>query len=60
MSCLLCCAGALQEDRTVAVLFFELEVRDRLACILDFFLKYLTGGSLSHDILVPHMQAFSC
>ena len=28
----------------VAGLFFQEEVRDRMARILDFFLKYLTGG----------------
>lgn len=30
------------EDRAVAPLFFQAEVRDRMARILDFFLKYLT------------------
>ncbi|GAB4822698.1 hypothetical protein N2152v2_009744 [Parachlorella kessleri] len=30
------------EDRIVAALFFEAEVRDRMARNLDFFLKYLT------------------
>lgn len=34
----------MQEDRVVGGLFFQAEVRDRMARILDFFLKYLTGG----------------
>ncbi len=35
----------MQEDREVAPLYFQPEVRDRMARILDFFLKYLTGES---------------